>query len=233
LAEPRFSFAALAAFELFFGHWMRRRIHAILLAGHLPDSLPPDRPIIFAANHVSWWDGFVLREVQRRTRPGWRIQVLMRESELRRFGFLRWLGAVGVDPAQPRSVLGVVRRVADYAGRHPRTTVLLFPQGRIWPSARRPLGFHRGVEVLARALDAVVVPTAIHVEPLNHPAPSVFVSLGRPFLPGDELSASLVEARVASELDRIFAVLALHGEDAADAWTRGDEDGPPVPPEPR
>lgn len=221
MAEPRFSFAALAAFELLFRRWMRARLHAIHLSGALPTALPAGRPLIFAANHVSWWDGFVLREVQRRLRPGWRVQVLMHEAELRRFGFFRWLGAVPLDPARPASLLGALKRVAGFARQYPETVVFLFPQGRIWPTTRRPLGFRRGVELLARELDAVVVPVAIHLEPLNHPAPSAFVAVGAPLLPGEAVSAVALEARVAAELDRIHAVLAEHGEKAPAAWTAG------------
>ena len=217
--RSRFSPAALAAFELFFRPWRRRRIHAVRIAG-LPRALPPV-PLLLAANHVSWWDGFTLREVHRLLRPAAPVWTLMTARELRRSRFLRLIGGFGIDPERPASVREALRFVRARAAERPDATVIVFPQGRIWPAHRRPLGFRRGVEGFARALSpCVVLPVAIHHEPLAAPAPTVFVSAGEPVRvgEGDRLDAAMLEAAVEAESDRILDFLACHGEDAPRRW---------------
>jgi 1-acyl-sn-glycerol-3-phosphate acyltransferase len=213
--DSRFAPAAVAAFELFFRPWMRGRVRAVLVAG-VPRDLPPDRPVLFVPNHVSWWDGFVMRRVQRVLRPGAPLFHLMSERELRRFPFFRRLGVVGIDAGSPSSAARALRCLEARLAERRDGCVVLFPQGRIWPSFRRPLGFERGVELFARRLSPLVLPVGIHPEPLNAVAPTFFVSVGEPVEGG--VDARGLEARVEAELDALSAFLARHGEDAARAW---------------
>jgi hypothetical protein len=217
--RSHFSPAKLAAFELFFRPWRRRRIHATRIAG-LPRELPR-LPLVLVANHVSWWDGFTLREVHRLLRPAAPVWTLMTERELLRSPFLRSIGGFGIDPEHPASVRGALRFLRARAAERPDATVLLFPQGRIWPAHRRPLGFRRGVEGFARAVSpCVVLPIAIHHEPLTAAAPTVFVSAGATVRGGDgeRCVAALLGGAGVAESDRILDFLSLHGEDAPRHW---------------
>src|SRR5690606_16111415 len=93
---------------------------------------------------------------------------------------------------------------------------ILFPQGRIWPAHRRPLGFARGLELIAHALSPVILPLGIHVEPLNTLSPTFFVSIAPPM--EGTATRSTVEGAVEAELDSIHDLLNAHGEGAAKAW---------------
>lgn len=201
------------AFELVFRPWMRRRIHAVRLAG-LPAASVAG-PLVLVANHVSWWDGFALREVHHALRPEAPMYTLMGRRELERHSFLRLLGAVPVEDGCAGTVRSALRRIEAAARERPDATLLVFPQGRIWPSTVRPLRFARGAEVFARRLNASVLPIGLHLEPLNTVAPTIFVSVGRP-LTGAR-TRDLARA-VTEELDRILAFLGAHGEEAAAAW---------------
>jgi len=214
----------VGAFELLFRRWMRRRVHAVRVAG-LPGRDAPAGPLLLAANHVSWWDGFVLREAQRVLRPGAPLYTLMSEAELGRFPFFRRLGVVGIDGASPSSVTRALRLLEARLRERPDSVVVFFPQGRIWPSHRRPLGFRRGVELFARRLPVLVLPVGVHAEPLHTVSPTFFVSMGDPLDGAPEAAA--LERRVEAQLDAIHAFLAAHGEDAPRAWP-----GPhaPLPP---
>ncbi|HEX6068783.1 MAG TPA: lysophospholipid acyltransferase family protein [Longimicrobiaceae bacterium] len=210
-----FSPAAVAAFELLFRPWMRRRVHAVRVAG-LPTRIPPAQPLLLAANHATWWDGFVLREVQRMLRPGAPLYTVMSAAELDRFPFFRRLGVVGIDAGSPASVARAVRFLEARIRDRPDSVVAYFPQGRIWPTHRRPLDFRRGVEIFARRLGAVVLPVGLHAEPLNTVSPTFFVSVGEP-LDGAPEAAEL-ERHVEAQLDAIHRFLAEHGEDAPRLW---------------
>ncbi|HSJ25944.1 MAG TPA: 1-acyl-sn-glycerol-3-phosphate acyltransferase [Longimicrobiales bacterium] len=204
---------AASGFDLVFAQWRRRRLRTAPVLG-LPASLPRDRPLVLVANHTSWWDGFLLRDLYRVLRPGAPLHVVMLAEELQRHPFLGVLGGVPMKPDSPASVLGTLRRLHAEVERRPEAGILYFPQGRIWPAWRRPLGFHRGIELLLRQLGpALVLPAAIHVEALNRSAPTAFISLA-PVResPGDDVSARALEAAVEDRLDHLAGLLAEHGE---------------------
>jgi len=216
--RSRFSPLALAAFEAFFRPWQRRRLNAVRITG-LPRTVRADLPLVLAANHVSWWDTFTLRELHRILRPRAPLYTLASEAELRHLPYFRLTGAFGVDPGDRRSVLAAIRFVRDRVRERRDSTLIFFPQGRIWPSHRRPLGFRRGIEAFARPIaPCMVLPVAIHHEPGNTPAPTVYVSCGAPVHVTRDLDHDLLEAIIEAESDAILDFVSLHGEDAPRRW---------------
>ncbi len=208
---------ALRAFDVVFLPWMRRRIAGIHISG-LPDAPAGNRPMFLVSNHVSWWDGFLLHAVHRAMRPHAPLYTIMLESELRRFPFLRSLGCIGIDPASASSVGRALRTLRDCLAQRPDSMVMYFPQGTIRPSHARPLGFQRGIELFCRFVpSADVLPVGIHFEPLNTPAPHVFLSAGS-VIPARDVSSADLERAVEHELDSILEFVAREGENAAAAW---------------
>jgi 1-acyl-sn-glycerol-3-phosphate acyltransferase len=215
--RPYSSARVWAGFERVFLPWMRHRLSGVYLRG-ASRALPlPGLPVLLVANHVSWWDGFLLREVHRAIRPRSPFHVVMSEAQMRAHPLLRWLGAVplGDGPLAARAMLRALEGLsADGA-----PVIGYFPQGRIWPSHRRPLGFQRGVDWLAGRLSPiVVVPVGLHLEPLNRSAPAAFVAVDRPVLVPNRLESGTLEARVTRVLDSLHAFLDTHGEAAPGRW---------------
>jgi 1-acyl-sn-glycerol-3-phosphate acyltransferase len=241
LLRSRHSATAWRLFERLHLPRQRRRLHAIL-AEPFPE-VAAGEPLLLAANHVSWWDGFALREIHVRLRPGAPLLTPMRADQLARFPFLRWLGALPLDPARPASLLGMARLLTRERALHPEVCVSFFPQGRIGPSTTRPLGFRRGVELLARALHPVtILPVGIHLEPLRSPAPTLFLAFGEPLRSADMgagegapapsaglartapggsapvVAAAEIERRVTGALDRLLSRLQAEGEEVEESW---------------
>jgi 1-acyl-sn-glycerol-3-phosphate acyltransferase len=199
---PTYSDATMRMFELFFAHWRRRRLHTRIL--DVPPRMPDGAPLILVANHTSWWDGFLLRDIQRRVRPGCALYSVMTARELARNPFLRRIGAVPLDQHSPASLLALLRALRSEARARAGICVSWFPQGRIGPSWQRPLGFRPGIELLVRALQPCwLLPVGIHFEPLNRTLPTAFVSAGVPVRVTAGVQASCVEAAVHERLDRI------------------------------
>lgn len=175
--------------------------------------------MVLAANHVSWFDGFLAREAQRHLRPDAVFRTLMLASELKRSRTLRALGGMGFDPSRPLSLRSVLRALSDV--RDDGLVVAFFPQGRIYPSFRRPLGFEPGLGLLTRTLaPCTVVGLGLHLEQGNHLAPRAFIHATAPLrIPADEeAEVAEVERRVQDALEAIHRELARWGEDAWKHW---------------
>ena len=213
-----FSPVAFAGFTLAFRPWMRSRIARVNIAG-VPSSIPEAAPVVCVANHTSWWDGFLLMELRRALRPSAPFHTIMLENELAKSPFLRKIGAIEIDPSSPGSIRSAMTELAVRVRDRPDSFVFYFPQGRIWPSRKRPLGFKAGIERFIEAIgDAVVLPVAIHFEPLRKASPSAFLSVGAPLPSRPVPRAAILENAVATELDAILRFIDHHGEDSQQAW---------------
>jgi 1-acyl-sn-glycerol-3-phosphate acyltransferase len=208
IIAPRFEPWAARCFESVFLP-MRRLFLGDVHILNLPASLPPGRPVLLVGNHISNWDGFLFREVQRRLAPSWPVFSIMLEAELRQRPLFRRLGGIGIDPGAPSSVANALRAVRGLRKGGGDFFLSYFPQGRITPAATRPLGFLGGIDLFLRAMaPATVLPAGIHMEPMRKLRPAMFVSLGRPFKIDKPSSVSaILESLVAAELDRIQARL--------------------------
>ncbi|MEO8946020.1 MAG: 1-acyl-sn-glycerol-3-phosphate acyltransferase [Gemmatimonadaceae bacterium] len=196
---------------------MKRRLY-LCIAG-LPTDLNSSEPVMLVANHVSWWDGFVLRAIQRRLRPSSTLYTIALERELRQHTILRAIGGIGIDPTSPDSILRAVRKFQSKRRALPIAMFGYFPQGCITPSFRRPLGFRRGVELFVRAIAPVaVVPVAIHIEPIVSAAPTAFISVGAPIHCVDSIDHLLLQRHIQDMLDATYAFLSEHGENSVAAW---------------
>lgn len=205
-------------FDPAFSVWSRGRVRVHLAVdGPAPD---PEGPLLLAANHVGWWDGFLLRRLQRRLRPDSRYFTIMLESQLRRYPFLRQLGGLGFDPGSHRSLRSLIARLRELRERSPGSVVLFFPQGRIVPAHRRPLDFAPGVRLVAEALaPSAVVPVGITMTPSPaSPAMDAWILAGAPLKDPAQWTAMRLEEATSRLLDRVQGHLGSHEERALDHW---------------
>lgn len=159
-------------------HWkLSRSFRGLWVRGRLPS----DEPLVLYANHSNFWDGFVAHAVVRAfSRKGF---AMMEEQNLRRFAFLRRLGAFSVRRGSPSSARESLRYATQLL-REKGATVLLFPQGKIEPFSA-PYEFERGVELLARWAGVRCLPMAIRYAVFEHQYPDILVELGESHAPAD------------------------------------------------
>ncbi len=155
-------------------------------------------PLVFAMNHVSGWDAFVvvvLDEVL-----GTESYCLMDADNLERLPFCGWIGAVPLRRTHPRSALVDLRlhaRLLDGPGK----VGWIFPQGEQRPPRIRPLGLQRGVGIFAAESRAPVIPVSLSYTFRDAPEPAVVVTLGAPCAVPRNAPPEELERRLVAGLD--------------------------------
>jgi len=158
-------------------------------------ALPGAGGVVLAANHHSWWDGYLLYLLARRTRRP--FTVLMSEAQLARFPFFRRQGAIGAH--ELRSAL---RRLE--AGH----LVTVFPEAALRPSGP-PAPLAPGAAYLAARSGRPLVPVAVRVAVRGQQRPEAFLRFGAALAPDTpDLERSLADALEAlvGSLDAELAV---------------------------
>jgi 1-acyl-sn-glycerol-3-phosphate acyltransferase len=200
-----------------YARWRIRRSLDGLFAGGLDPvrDLLSQGPVIFAANHVGWWDGLAMLVLDGVT--GAEGHFLMDAENLARMPYARPLGAIALDRRSPVSPRAGLRAAADMLS-DPGRAVWVFPQGEHRAAHLRPLGLKRGVEMVHGRSGAPVVPVSIQYGFGEHPVPRVAVRFGDALRGREGL------------IDRLEAQLA-EGIDWLDIWFDGGEEAlvPVVP----
>lgn len=156
-----------------------------------------EHPVILAANHVAWWDSFLVIAIDEAL--GTEGYALMDRASVERMPYFAWMGALPLDRAAPRPALRQAAALLD----RPGCAVWIFPSGGHRPSHLRPLGFEPGIRLLTRlAPEAVVLPVAIQYAFAESPAPAAWVDVQAP-VPVENL-----EPAVEAGLARIDGALA-------------------------
>jgi 1-acyl-sn-glycerol-3-phosphate acyltransferase len=206
------------AVEAYLRTKMRSAFHGLWLRGALP---PPEAGLLVYANHTNWWDGFVVHALA--VGAGWDAYCLMEEENLQRYRFLTRIGAFSVHRTHPGSALASLRYAKGLLQK--QAVVVLFPEGEIRPFGESPLRLEGGVEVLARAAEAVCLPLAIRYAFFEHEKPSVLLHVGEahPPLPlaafGERLGACVASLQAARGLDG-FRQLWAGRAGVAERWDR-------------
>lgn len=136
----------------------------------------PEQPVIFIANHSSWWDGllfFILNYTV------WKhdIHMMMHEKNLRKFKFFRYLGAFSIDKQNPKDIIRSLQYAEELLKQG--KSVVLFPQGDEYHQEIRPLAFHNGIAYLLQKHPEVpVIPITFYYSFRHAQKPEVWIEQG-------------------------------------------------------
>jgi hypothetical protein len=187
------------------------------------------RPLIFVANHVAWWDALLLLPLDDALGgTGWAV---MDSRNLRSLPFLGWVGALPLDRSSPQRSRECLQSCADLLDR-PGRGVWVFPQGRQRPAHLRPLDLKTGLGIMhARSpVDLVVVSINYVFLERNRPAAVVRFSepiAGASLAGGDPAGGSPAhgEGEAGSALLAAVESALLDGLDAIDVAVMAATDG--------
>ena len=151
-----------------------KHFHAVYVKG-VPEE-ESGVPVLYYANHSSWWDGLLLFQAASRFSEKSHY-FLMEEEQLSRFRFFSRLGAFSID----RSSVSEIRKTMKFALQRLREkeAVWIFPQGTIIHQESRPLEFEPGAAFLAlKSGRAIIKPVTLHYSFNHHQLPSVSILFG-------------------------------------------------------
>ncbi len=101
-----------------------------------------DEAMLVLANHFSWWDGFMLFQLNKLVFKK-QFHVLVSSNDYQQIQYLKYFGAFA-----PESKGKDVVKTFQYAGAlldDPKNLVLIFPQGKMWSGHTTSIGFEKGV----------------------------------------------------------------------------------------
>ena len=151
-----------------------RHFHTVEMKGEL--DLTDDTPVLYIANHSSWWDGLLVYQIFETfsTRDHY---VLMTQEQLENYRFFRKLGAFSIDPSNRKDIITSLTYAKDLMAEG--KAVWIFPQGRIMNQDIRPLPFMTGIGYLLKKSGyAAVKPVSLHYSFYEHQKPSASLIFG-------------------------------------------------------
>lgn len=161
------------------------------------------RPLLFAANHVAWWDPLLLLVLDEALGGvGWAV---MDAANLRKLPFLGWVGALPLDRSSQdhsRRCLQASAALLDRPGR----SLWIFPQGRQRPAHLRPLDLKPGMQILHASAPVDVVAVSINYVFLEKDSPAAVVRFSPPMPGGEVAGQALLPAVEAAMLDGLAAI---------------------------
>ena len=191
----------VAGFETTFGYYlrwlMRRSFARVLVRSERPF---PRAGYVAAANHHSWWDGFLALTIHRAFAPERPFNLMMDDEQLRRFPFFRFGGAFSVDARSVRAAYPAIRYGAACAREG--AGLWIFPDGTLRPSLCVP-AFTSGFVHAARAAEVPVLPVAMRFVFLGEQRPTAIAALGAPCDPHARTAQTTVQERVIALLTSI------------------------------
>lgn len=179
------------------GGMVRRSVRARFRAVYWtpPVALPPT-PMILAANHHGWHDGYLMFCLI--TRLGVRCVDWIAEYEA--FPLFRKIGGMPFPPSDPALRAATIRRTVRLM-RSEKRSLVIFPEAELHRGPEvRPFG--RAVESVAVRTQSPVVPVAIAYDMSLHERPEAYLRLGAPLTPGGGVAAQ-AQSAVATLLDEL------------------------------
>ena len=105
----------------------------------------------------------------------------MEEKQLKDLFLFRKLGAFSVVREKLREALKSINYAAGLLKENSNRTVLIFPQGEIFPNDIRPLEFYTGISrIIQKAENCSALPIALRYEFLGNFKPEIYVKINAP-----------------------------------------------------
>ncbi len=102
----------------------------------------------------------------------------MEDKQLEKYSFFSRLGVFSINLGDPRSSIRSLRYAIESMDR-PKSSLYMYPQGKIVPFTVENLNFKKGIGWLCKQLpDVDVVPVGIHIHTMFDDKPKLDIKIG-------------------------------------------------------
>jgi 1-acyl-sn-glycerol-3-phosphate acyltransferase len=185
-----------ALFAYLFERGLRASFHAARMKGAAPAELSAPKLVIYA-NHPSWWDGVAYAVIARRLMPGRAVYAPIDAVMLERYGFMRRMGAFGVDQTSARGAADFLNLSRAALARG--AALMIAAQGRFSDTRERPLRLRPGLAHLADSEpELCFLPLALDYAFWDEKRPEMLFAFGPPLF-----ASELIALRPRERLPRL------------------------------
>jgi 1-acyl-sn-glycerol-3-phosphate acyltransferase len=157
---------------------LKKNFQAFYMLNEFP-AIPEDRRLLITPNHFSWWDGFFIDYLCTRLLKR-QIYLMMLEEQLQRYWYFKMFGAYSIDPGNIPSVIETLQYTIEPL-MDPANYVVMYPQGVLEPSDKRPIVLKRGGlrYVITHAPHPVLIfPIGFRITYYDEKHPEISVRMG-------------------------------------------------------
>jgi 1-acyl-sn-glycerol-3-phosphate acyltransferase len=191
-------------FARIFERTLRHDFHAVRIANRPAAPVLQAPQLVVYSNHPSWWDGVVYLYLARRLFTGRRVYTPIDAAMLDRYGFLRRVGAFGIEQGRVRGAIHFLE-ACRIIFADADNLLLITAQGRFADPRERPLRLHPGIaHVSDIAPRATFLPLAIEYTHWLEKQPELLLRFGEP-VAGEHLA----RMRAAHRLERFETALTV------------------------
>ena len=144
---------------------------------HQEENFDENKSTILLPNHISWWDGFWLYDLNRKI---WKkkFHLMMLESELSKHKIFSNIGAYSINPGS-RSVIETLNYTQQLS-RVKENLIVIYPQGKIFSQQIDNIQYQSGIKRLLQKIeDSDIYFVSVFVNYGSNRKPTVDVFLKR------------------------------------------------------
>ncbi len=131
-------------FKIYALRKIKKHFHDCTVIGNFEDK---KTPLLVVANHLSWWDGFWIMQLNLKLLKR-KFHFMMLEEQLRKYWFFTFTGGFSINK-KGKSMLETIDYTAQLLNDS-GNMVLLFPQGEIQSMHQQEISFEKGIEHIIR-----------------------------------------------------------------------------------
>lgn len=169
-------------FRFFLYLFFRKHLaHILYKIENKPLKVNSNLPVLLLANHVSWWDGFLIIFLCEKIIPQRQLLIAMLKSEWSKRKWMSSIGAVPIDPSSPSQLLSFFKMLKKKKEITSSFCLAYFYEGSMANPGEQPSTPKRGTEVVVDQLAPMtVLPVSITMDFRYRSKTSAFVKVGTP-----------------------------------------------------
>lgn len=179
MIEAEHKYWARSIFNIYIKRELKKYFSNFFLVNEFP-VIPDNAGLIITPNHISWWDGFFIDYICRKS-SNRKFHIMMLEEQLRKYSFFKKLGAYSIKPESSVSIKETAkytRRIIEDASN----LAVIYPQGEIEPYEKRPLTIKEGLKLFANnsSIELFIMPVGFKIQYYNEKLPAIAARFAEP-----------------------------------------------------